>query len=572
MAELSPDAACDGLTALIRTFDQDRAGTLMKLRDWLAKDREGFYRGTVEAVRSGEDSRAIRSLVELLMGAGMLEEVLCDQELSLQDAVTVGRLAMEVDARTDASLARSLAESLAEGDIRCALTRAPRLISVLSEISDGSRILPSLARLLHNANPYLRSKLVLMIARANRSTNWVQSRMADPDPRIRANAVEALWGFGGWHTRELLLMAARDSNNRVVGNALLGLYRLGDCSMLAEAVNLTGHTSHTFRGTAAWLMGETGDDRFRTALAGLLQDPVPMVRSRALKALGRIRIATEKASRAEECRVAGFFVPGEGDRQQEMRRVRVAVTGNDGKAQLPVLPVEFRLSADGAAVMSYKVAEITVPDSLPVVFVMPRGRPDADRPWITAALNCLNWKRSADRWALVPWTSRADVDAEGAGMAADYAPAFQGNTKALESTFNAGGSRRDCPDFWHALCQAVKTARTTGAGKGYVLALCHESIAGIAGPELVGILSASRVPVQVISAAENRALEALCRQTGTNFRTVGDAEAMVAAIEGAYLALLGRYEVAYQAAQAGYLEIRVRTAGYSGQTTILASG
>ena len=572
MAELSPDAACDGLTALIRTFDQDRAGTLMKLRDWLAKDREGFYRGTVEAVRSGEDSRAIRSLVELLMGAGMLEEVLCDQELSLQDAVTVGRLAMEVDARTDASLARSLAESLAEGDIRCALTRAPRLISVLSEISDGSRILPSLARLLHNANPYLRSKLVLMIARANRSTNWVQSRMADPDPRIRANAVEALWGFGGWHTRELLLMAARDSNNRVVGNALLGLYRLGDCSMLAEAVNLTGHTSHTFRGTAAWLMGETGDDRFRTALAALLQDPVPMVRSRALKALGRIRIATEKASRAEACRVAGFFVPGEGDRQQEMRRVRVAVTGNDGKAQLQVLPVEFRLSADGAAVMSYKVAEITVPDSLPVVFVMPRGRPDADRPWITAALNCLNWKRSADRWALVPWTSRADVDAEGAGMAADYAPAFQGNTKALESTFNAGGSRRDCPDFWHALCQAVKTARTTGAGKGYVLAFCHESIAGIAGPELVGILSASRVPVQVISAAENRALEALCRQTGTNFRTVGDAEAMVAAIEGAYLALLGRYEVAYQAAQAGYLEIRVRTAGYSGQTTILASG
>lgn len=566
MAETSPESVHElnggTLVALIRNLDLDRAGTVIQMREWLAHDRDGFYRGALDMLRGGEDPRGMRPVVELLMGAGMLEDALCDQGLALRQAVKVGRIAMEVDPRTDVELARRLAESLAAGDMRCALTRAPRLISVLAEISDGIRILPSLARLLHNANPYLRSKLVLMIARANRSTNWVQSRMADADPRIRANVVEALWELSGCHARELLAAAAHDNNNRVAGNALLGLYRLGDCSMLAEAVSMARHQAQEFRATAAWLMGETGDDRFRTALAALIQDPVPMVRSRALKALARIRAATEKAACAGACRVTGFLWKCE----PELRRVRVGVTTEDGKSQVRVLPAQFRLSEDGVPLMKYKVADTRALEPLSVVFVLPCGEPDTDKPWITAAVNCLQWKRSADTWGYLPWSPPAEGDEDLAGV---RSAVLQTNSNAIETVFRAAQSRRGCPDFWHAFYSAVKTARTSGAGKGCVVALCHEPVSGIPGPELMGVLLASPVVVQVISAAPNPELETLCKQIGTNFRPVA-ADGIGAAIEDAYLALLGRYEISYQpaASQAGYLEIRVRTAEYCGQAAL----
>src|SRR5205085_1468063 len=105
-----------------------------------------------------------------------------------------------------------------------------RLMEILAAISDGARIFPSLVRLLRHPNPHIRSKAVLMIGRGNRSPKWVRQRLADTDSRIRANAAEALWGVNNDEAREILQSLVHDSNNRVAGNAILGLYRLGDCS------------------------------------------------------------------------------------------------------------------------------------------------------------------------------------------------------------------------------------------------------------------------------------------------------------------------------------------------------
>ena len=97
-------------------------------------------------------------------------------------------------------------------------------MEILGEISDRILILPSLMRLLRNANPHLRSKAALMIGRGSRSLTWAKRRLTDSDTRVRANAVEALWGMDTPEARELLDAASRDGNNRVAGNAWLGLY------------------------------------------------------------------------------------------------------------------------------------------------------------------------------------------------------------------------------------------------------------------------------------------------------------------------------------------------------------
>src|SRR5581483_2076277 len=135
---------------------------------------------------------------------------------------------------------------------------------------------PSLVRLLRHPNPHIRSKAVLLIGRGNRSPKWIRQRLVDTDPRVRANAAEALWGVGTEEARDLLHSLVGDSNNRVAGNAVLGLYRLGDCAMITEILELAVHESAMFRATAAWVMGETGDPRFTEALAALLRDPQPV--------------------------------------------------------------------------------------------------------------------------------------------------------------------------------------------------------------------------------------------------------------------------------------------------------
>lgn len=201
MADLAIRGNGAGTTAnqfavMVRNFDQNAVANVEYMKGVLAADPERFYAGAVESLRVAEQSRGLRILAELLINNKMLERVLCDKALSLDQAVIVARLACEIDPQTELQMARRLADGFSSGE-GLVTANAPRLLAILAEVSDGSRILPSLARLLHSSSPYLRSKAVLMIARGNRSPNWVQTRMLEGDPRVRANAIEALWGVEG---------------------------------------------------------------------------------------------------------------------------------------------------------------------------------------------------------------------------------------------------------------------------------------------------------------------------------------------------------------------------------------
>jgi hypothetical protein len=216
---------------------------------------------------------------------------LCDPELAPRQALSLARAARDVDPQAEADIARELAAAAEpSGD----WGRAQRLMEILSQISDGTRILPWLMRLLRHSDPYLRSKAVLLVGRGSRGVkSEVRKSLAEPDARVRANAVEALWGIDTEEVRELLRAALRDGNNRVVGNALLSLYRLGDCSVAPDLLEMAGHASAAFRATAAWAIGETGDPRFLAVLARMLNDPSAATRRRAFASLGRMKAAAK---------------------------------------------------------------------------------------------------------------------------------------------------------------------------------------------------------------------------------------------------------------------------------------
>ena len=171
-------------------------------------------------------------------------------------------------------------------------------------------------------------------------------RLSESDPRVRANAVESLWGVETPEARTLLNFAASDANNRVVGNALLGLYYLGDSSVLAEVIKLAGHESALFRATAAWMMGETGDPRFTDALRRMITESDPAVRKRAFAALGPAQGGQLAARYRCEWHLAGRMLAGES--LKGMRRAMLAVASDDIRDQPKVAPLQFLLSEGGA--------------------------------------------------------------------------------------------------------------------------------------------------------------------------------------------------------------------------------
>lgn len=258
------------------------------------RDPSAFQEGAVRVLRSNANADATGLLVKLLHSSGQLFQVLKRRALARDEAVAVARMALSVDPNADIDLARRLATQASTMSSSAVI----RMLEILERASDGKRLLPSLLRLRSASDPRVRSKIALMMARINGSVGWARKCLEDPDPRTRASAVEGLWGNVSASARDLLKTAARDRNNRVAANALYGLQGLGESWAIAELLRMGKSDVPLFRASAAWAMGETGDDRFVRVLERMAADPKEMVRKRALAARERIAKAERKPQEA----------------------------------------------------------------------------------------------------------------------------------------------------------------------------------------------------------------------------------------------------------------------------------
>ena len=295
------------LANFIRDFETDAAAHRTRIRDLFDNDQELFYEAALDVLNSPGESRGAHYMVSLLAANGMLLRALCHPELSREEAVELTRTARKFDPMIDVALARNLADS-ALGVGTVPVSDPARLMDLLSEIADPARIMPSLMRMMRHPNPYLRSKAVKMIGRASHSVKWVMGRLSESDQRVRANAIESLWTVDTPEARALLSFAVSDANNRVVGNALLGLYYLGDSAVLPEIAKLASHVSALFRATAASVMGETADPRFAEALRRLIGDPDAAVRKCAFASLGQLRAANSQPPPGDAWHLSGRTV------------------------------------------------------------------------------------------------------------------------------------------------------------------------------------------------------------------------------------------------------------------------
>jgi HEAT repeat protein len=550
------------LEELVRNFEGDAAGNRALIRDILDNDREFFYSTALGVLKTSADSRGGQYLLALLVANGLLARALCEPTLTRQEAMNLARQAVRVDPLVDAALARILADSaVGQGET---VQDPARLMEILAEIADPARVLPSLMRLLRHPNPYLRSKVVKMIGRGSRSAKWVKGKLNETDPRVRANAIEALWGVDSPDARALLHFATNDPNNRVLGNALLGLYYIGECSVLDDIVELSTHESASFRATAAWVMGETGDVRFSDHVRHLLLQTDALVRKKALVALSRIKQTATAATDRPKCHIAARVLTAA--RSTALRRVTVAIA-SEGAREQRVAPIQFIMSEGKRYVTSYKVNERPEPEAMSVIFVIPRTAEEDFRPFAEGALQCLQWKRPSDLWCVLPYLESGDP-----GLAAPAqeigAPQFTARADAIEDLFLAPARRVDCTDLWTAIYRATRADSGASRGKRHVIVFSRSPESRVAGHGVISNVQAGRTNIQVVSTAENPEIAEFCRRTHTAFAPARPEE-VPNLIRQAYLGLLARYEIVYQPVdpEAPELRVRVQSGGCCGETS-----
>ena len=146
-----------------------------------------------------------------------------------------------------------------------------------------------LTQLERHPSAEVRSKAALLLGRGNVNVGRVRRFLTSQDARLRANAVESLWGMNTPQARALFWDATADSNRRVAINALVGLCKAGDAEARRKLVDLIYGDDPVSRRAAVWAMGKLGDPEFAQILAPLQNDPDENMRKMAAQSLALLR-------------------------------------------------------------------------------------------------------------------------------------------------------------------------------------------------------------------------------------------------------------------------------------------
>jgi HEAT repeat protein len=225
--------------------------------------------------------------------------VLLDTDVLDQESITpaVGYHAIPFLPELDPQFMYKFATTVAALQDAVAILRALRLVPAMS---DYSILIPWLRTLsaskLGHTDRRVRSRAAKLLCQARPSDGQIKRSMESRDERVRASAIEALWNprmtRKDQEVRTILQNAVSDPNHRVVANALVGLYLMGDTEALQKMIELCDSKNHLFRAAMAWAMGIVEDLRAAPALQRLALEPSFIVRQRALNSLMALSAGT----------------------------------------------------------------------------------------------------------------------------------------------------------------------------------------------------------------------------------------------------------------------------------------
>jgi len=283
-----PEDVAEAVVYWLTHYSRNTSEAARRIRELAAKAPERVVETVLPLYHTGGWGEAARFLATLLCSDGRMAAKLCDPAASLDESVSVAKALSQHEPRFDAQFARTLLN-----DSQMSEAARERGLAVLEKLGNSGRLIPILIQFLRDPDHRIQSKAALMFGRIMSTRGIVDRLMRDEDARVRANFVEGLWNCTA-HNECLRLFrhVLEDPNHRVVGNAVVGLHRLGEHrDVIRHLGKMARRPEAVFRAAAAWVMGQTAEERYAGVLRHMVRDPDPLVRQNALRSLRRINLA-----------------------------------------------------------------------------------------------------------------------------------------------------------------------------------------------------------------------------------------------------------------------------------------
>jgi HEAT repeats len=290
-----------GLRESVASFNARRTEAMNSMRRLQSTDPAGFVLAAAHLLTlpDFEKTAATEYLIGLITTGNSLADPLLDENVvPFPVALAMAHKISAVEPLLDARLMRKMLENAAGDPAAVPTGIALRVLKMIDAISDCSRITVYLMQLERHRSAEVRSQAALLLGRGNVNLRRVRNLLASEDDRLRANAVESLWGLNTPQSRSILRDAASDPHRRVAVNALVGLCKAGESDARNRLIDLAVGDDPVSRRAAVWGMGQTGDPEFVTILEVLMRDSDERVRSMAARSLARLRLAPSRPAAA----------------------------------------------------------------------------------------------------------------------------------------------------------------------------------------------------------------------------------------------------------------------------------
>ena len=425
-----------GLAELEAEFAEAPLKVRKVLQLWKTDDYPNFLAESAAYLKATEDSPFTKLLLSTLRGDGrsLQELLLKEKPLEADEALRVLALAAKADPSYPVALLGILRAEAERQSGSYSPRELIRLLELLQSVVDMNALLPVLTPLCQHPDKQLRSKAVLLAAGPGRKAQMKVDGLGDLDHRVRANAVEALWGESDEEAIGVFLAALSDSHHRVMGNGLYGLYRAGSTMALSRIPAMLRQSDANRQMAAAWVMGKTADPRFLSCIETMLPVSAGRTRSnllhaaraiderkRRLQNMPQLELTAVSAERGKQGRIYCAFLAktpnGARLGAEDLRATDLMV--NDGGMRVDAV----RLEARGSSAYSH------------VVLVLP-ARKGVDDPYavklIESAEEALRSKRAHDAWAVLKYETVWEASEE-TGFSATIPVEFSTNVDSIRS-------------------------------------------------------------------------------------------------------------------------------------------
>jgi len=391
----------------VANFSQSNHDSVRAVRSLLSESPEDFSQAASGLLASPWKSEAHRFVAMLLARNDLALPLLTRSDaLSVDEAVRIARRILPFEPSLERKLVRILQNEAA------AAPQFERILEIVAAITPVERLEAVLTPLLHHPHPEVRAAVIPLLASRAGSLALAFESASDPDPRIRAAAIRALWGAKSAAVDALLERAGADLHPAVRANVLIARHKRGDAGSLSDLVRMASHEDEAFRLAAANAMGLTADTRFTPSLRRLLRDPHPAVRSQAIQSLAQIKRASTRHAHAAALRIRVL----DAIHSQGQATLWVEVLTEQGDRVDGLLPAQFALWGGAQPLLDYHAWEAGGAGRLAVGFGLWHSLGMSEELWRAAEQGieaCFDLKTPRHSWSVIK-VSKRDEDLAGA--------------------------------------------------------------------------------------------------------------------------------------------------------------